>query len=248
MENRKLLLVAISAGIFLVIAVGSAIVFTPQQAEQAPIAAVMHPAPSGMAVNVTPAQPVIPAIPPGAAHPAAVDPIDMVRGPVDVLGLQPPPEGAFAPPGDFVVTGVQQPAPPVVITVPRPTVMPSAPAPVRPAPVAPAPAPVRPAPAVAAPVPAPPAPAVIRNDYWVQTGSFSTIANAERARDDLAFMGITAVIENREVAGRTWFRVRVGPYTSHTEANYWLALIRAMDGFDSDIERYRPTVWQTARR
>jgi DedD protein len=34
------------------------------------------------------------------------------------------------------------------------------------------------------------------------------------------------------VDGQTWYRVRVGPYTSENEAGYWLALVRAINGFD----------------
>jgi DedD protein len=33
------------------------------------------------------------------------------------------------------------------------------------------------------------------------------------------------------VDGQIWYRVRVGPYTSENEANYWLALVRAVEGF-----------------
>jgi DedD protein len=33
------------------------------------------------------------------------------------------------------------------------------------------------------------------------------------------------------VDGRIWYRVRVGPYTSENEASYWLALVKAIDGF-----------------
>ena len=243
MEKRKLLLVAISAGIFLVIAIGAAIVFTPHPPVAPPRVATIYPAPGGTAINATPPH----VQPPAPVQPAPVDPVGMVRAPVDNLGLQRLPDAAARQGGEFVVTAPGQAAPGTVITVPRPT---AAAVPAPPARrVEPAPAP-RPAPA-AEPRPAPVRPAPqprAHNDYWVQAGSFSTIANAERARDELAFWGITSIIENRVVDGRNWFRVRIGPYSSQDEADHWLALIRSIDGFDSDYDRYRPAVWQTARR
>ena len=76
------------------------------------------------------------------------------------------------------------------------------------------------------------------NDYWVQTGAFSTILLAEAVKETLASKGITSIIENANVNGRTLFRVRVGPYTSQNEANYWLALIKSMDGFEDSQVRH----------
>jgi len=74
------------------------------------------------------------------------------------------------------------------------------------------------------------------NSYWVQTGAFSTKIRAEGAKDSLASKGITSIIDNRDIDGKTWYRVRVGPYMSETEANYWLALVKTIDGFgDSQV-------------
>ena len=92
----------------------------------------------------------------------------------------------------------------------------------------------------------PSAPATVqanqRDDFWVQTGSFSTIARAELVKENLSTRGITSLIENRDIDGRTFYRVRVGPYTSYNEASYWLSLIQSIDGFqDSQI-------WQTPAR
>ncbi|MDR2177126.1 MAG: SPOR domain-containing protein [Treponema sp.] len=68
-------------------------------------------------------------------------------------------------------------------------------------------------------------------DYWIQTGAFSAMIRAESAKENLAAKGLNPVIDNREVDGQIWYRVRIGPYTSENEANYWLALVRAVDGF-----------------
>ena len=80
-------------------------------------------------------------------------------------------------------------------------------------------------------------PARIYDDFWVQTGAFSTVASAEWVKEILASRGITSIIENRIIDGRNLFRVRVGPYTSQNEANYWLALIQSMDGFEDSQVR-----------
>jgi DedD protein len=126
--------------------------------------------------------------------------------------------------------------------------------PARPAP-APAPKPAatataKPAATVAAPAAKPasastskPADAkTATNDYWVQTGAFTVKIRAEDAKETLASSGITSIIENRIVDGKTWYRVRLGPYTSEKEANYWLALVQSIDGFSESQVR------QTVRR
>jgi DedD protein len=124
----------------------------------------------------------------------------------------------------------------LIVDVPRPrtVAVPDAPRAAKPASV---PA-VRQAPAAPAPKAkaAPSAPASkARNNYWVQTGSFSTIARAEAVKDTLSTKGISSLVENREVQGKTYFRVRVGPYTSQNEADYWLALIKSINGFEESL-------------
>ena len=74
------------------------------------------------------------------------------------------------------------------------------------------------------------------NNYWVQTGAFSSKIRAEGAKESLEAKGVTSIIDNSDINGRTWYRVRVGPYVSENEANYWLALVKAIDGFaDSQV-------------
>ncbi|MCL2209618.1 MAG: SPOR domain-containing protein [Treponema sp.] len=80
------------------------------------------------------------------------------------------------------------------------------------------------------------------NDYWVQTGAFSAKVRAEDAKGKLDSKGFVSIIENREVEGRLWYRVRLGPYTSEKEANYWLALVKEIDGFGES--QVRQTVRQ----
>jgi DedD protein len=76
------------------------------------------------------------------------------------------------------------------------------------------------------------------NDFWVQTGAFSAQVRAEDARELLAAKGITSIVENREINGKIWYRVRLGPYTSEREANHWLEIVKLINGFsDSQIRQ-----------
>jgi len=76
------------------------------------------------------------------------------------------------------------------------------------------------------------------NDFWVQTGAFSAQVRAEDARELLATKGITSIVENREINGKIWYRVRLGPYTSEREANHWLEIVKLINGFsDSQIRQ-----------
>ena len=68
-------------------------------------------------------------------------------------------------------------------------------------------------------------------DYWVQAGSFSTRERADGVKSTLGTKGISAIVTNQEINGNTFYRVRVGPYTSQNEADYWLAMIKSIDGF-----------------
>jgi DedD protein len=87
----------------------------------------------------------------------------------------------------------------------------------------------------------------VYNAYWVQTGSFPSRTQADKAREILAARGLTAVIENGDVKGETWYRVRVGPYTSQNEADYWLSLIKSING-KPYIDLASSIVWQSFAR
>ncbi len=68
-------------------------------------------------------------------------------------------------------------------------------------------------------------------EYWIQTGSFTGKLNAEKARDALNARYLSAEIFTKEVGGSTTYRVRVGPYASKTEADYWLGTIKEIADF-----------------
>ena len=80
------------------------------------------------------------------------------------------------------------------------------------------------------------APKKMHRDFWVQAGSFSTRERADGVKVTLDTKGISAIVTNQEINGNTYYRVRIGPYTSQNEADYWLAMVKSIDGFqDSQI-------------
>jgi cell division septation protein DedD len=68
-------------------------------------------------------------------------------------------------------------------------------------------------------------------EYWIQTGSFSSKINAEKARETLTARYLAAEIFTKDQAGKTSYRVRVGPYKTKTEAEYWLGTITEIKDF-----------------
>jgi DedD protein len=250
MEKKKIILVAVSIGVFLVILIGASIlVFSPKT-----------PSPVASSVTGNSGSSVMPAersLPAGEALPEA-DKIDLVQGPgKEGQDLKPAPSSNKPRDNVFYIygenpgqttTAVERPSATnnqVVIEVPSSAPVartqpktPSAPAPVKPAAQPPASS-QKPQTAPAAAKPAASSARKLIDNYWVQTGSFSAKTRAETVKDTLASKGITSLIENREVNGTNFFRVRVGPYTSRNEADYWLALIKAIDGFEES------QIWKT---
>lgn len=70
--------------------------------------------------------------------------------------------------------------------------------------------------------------------YWVQAASFTDKMNAETARSILADEKIPAeVFTYQDKKGLTYYRLRVGPYTTESEAEYWNSRIKLIDHFAS---------------
>lgn len=235
MEKKKLLLVAVSVGVFLVLVAGAAIlVFSPQK--------------PGLAAGSQ-----VPASPETSSRSATADPAEMLKS-EDLLGLQEP--GADSPIQENKISTSGEPSeiaakvaePKAVISVPRPQ---SAAVPetssAKPAvkPQSQAAQSVKPPAAAKPAVSAAPAnPASQKKtgkDYWVQAGAYSTRDRADNVKDGLADKGITAIITNQQVNSQTYYRVRIGPYTSKNEADYWLAMIKSIDGFENSL------VWENWR-
>ncbi len=72
--------------------------------------------------------------------------------------------------------------------------------------------------------------------YFVQAGAFARNQDAEQQRARLALMGLTAKITEREQAGRTVYRVRMGPYPAREAADNLLQRLQSQ-AIDSQIVR-----------
>jgi DedD protein len=280
MEKKKLLLVAVSVGVFLTIVISASIlIFSPRTGGT--VVSAPKPIPVGTAGG---SEGSVRVDSPLRTQPATVDAAEMVRNADSIQGLQPLPASSapIQEPNFYIGNNTIQPETAVttvtpaekpgessdalVISVPKPNTAPNpVPSPAaaqtktasaaKPAPAASKPAPVvAQKPAAGTKTPASVSPAVkpapaaatksaatvkpkVQQDYWVQTGAFSAKIRAEGAKETLADKGITSIIDDREVDGKTWYRVRVGPYTSETEARYWLALVQSIDGFDGSQVR-----------
>ena len=91
MEKKKLLLVAVSVGIFLIIVIGlSILIFLPKNQEQ--------PAGSQVIVRSNSGGEITPAPPPERVEPASIDVMDMLRNREETQGLRALPYQPPAPP------------------------------------------------------------------------------------------------------------------------------------------------------
>jgi DedD protein len=116
-----------------------------------------------------------------------------------------------------------------------------------PAPKAPTPAPRT----VSAPVhvsttrTAPAAPKSVRVvQHWIQVAAYTSDYRAEQAKKVLENKGITGKVMSRDINGKTYFRVRVGPYLTQSEAEQFLGKIKTINEFNSS---YISLVYATVR-
>jgi DedD protein len=264
-EQKKLLLVAVSVGVFLLVTITAAIVMMTPKVNNIEGASFTssRPYPAGGA-DLTGIVPPMPSQPRETAQisrepevpveePQQTTSADRIEGDRLTIGIPRPttaavPDNGNIPPASRPIATVAPAAPrtaPAVQTAPSAQAAPSAqsvPATAtRPTatttaarPATPAARPASPSPTARTTTPA----RTTTNDYWVQTGAFTAQVRAEDAKELLATKGITSIIENRQIDGKTWYRVRLGPYTSEKEANYWLALVKTIDGFgDSQVRQ-----------
>src|SRR5690606_17185665 len=82
----------------------------------------------------------------------------------------------------------------------------------------------------------PPPPAADPFAYFVQAGAFRNHAEAEAQRARLSLMGVEARVTEREQAGRTVYRVRVGPLQNKDAADRVKDRLTG-NGFDAALVR-----------
>src|SRR5574344_256106 len=74
--------------------------------------------------------------------------------------------------------------------------------------------------------------AKLPDSFWVQAASYATKKNADEARATLDANKIPCeVFTYKDAKGKLFYRVRVGPYTTKSEAEYWKDRITAIDLF-----------------
>jgi len=220
-EQKKLLLVAVSVGVFLLVTITAAIAILTPKANTQETAITAQPYSSGRLQPATVGndqQPASTAMNTNEGSGGAADALDNDRLTINI----PKPTAAAVPDSQEALTPARNVA----------TVAPAKPAAEKPA------ASKSSGSKSTASKPAAQAKTKTTKDYWVQTGAFIAKVRAEDTREILASKGITSIIENSEINGKTWYRVRVGPYTSENEAKYWLALVKTIDGFgDSQVRQ-----------
>ena len=220
-EQKKLLLVAVSVGVFLLVTITAAIAILTPKANMQETAINTQPYSSGRLQPATVGSDI--QQPASTAQETKVNQIESPA--VDVKN------------NDRLTINV---AKPTTVAVPdNQETLPAARSVATVAPAAKPAATSKPA-ASKSPAAKPAAPAKTKTtkDYWVQTGAFMAKIRAEDSKELLASKGITSIIENSEINGKTWYRVRVGPYISESEAKHWLDLVKTIDGFgDSQIRQ-----------
>ncbi|MBO4858546.1 MAG: SPOR domain-containing protein [Treponema sp.] len=91
----------------------------------------------------------------------------------------------------------------------------------------------KPAPAKTTAAPAPAPKTVTR--FWVQVAAYTNKKTAENAREILSENKITSdIFTYQDNKNRLFYRVRVGPYTTKSEAEYWQAKISKISDFSKE--------------
>ena len=76
-------------------------------------------------------------------------------------------------------------------------------------------------------------PASTQESFWVQAAAYSNKQYAEEARSILANNKMTPEVFTVDSNGQIMYRVRVGPYQSKQEAEYWQSAIASIDKFSN---------------
>ncbi len=67
--------------------------------------------------------------------------------------------------------------------------------------------------------------------FWVQAASYSSKKKADEARSILDENQVQCEVFTYEMNGTLYYRVRVGPYTTKTEATYWKNQVDSLEQF-----------------
>ena len=81
--------------------------------------------------------------------------------------------------------------------------------------------------------PAPQPREITVTEYWIQAGSYTSPSRAQEVASVLEDQGLVSKITTRALSGKTYYRVRIGPYMSKGEAEKFLEWVKAVKGFES---------------
>jgi cell division septation protein DedD len=72
-------------------------------------------------------------------------------------------------------------------------------------------------------------------ELWIQVASFTSRGKADDLKDKLAQKGMSSLITVKDISGKSWYRVRIGPYSAKAEADGWLAKVKAISGCEEAV-------------
>lgn len=82
-------------------------------------------------------------------------------------------------------------------------------------------------------------------EYWIQAASYTSKFRAEQSKLKLEEQGLSARVVSKLVNNQTYFRVRIGPFSKKEEAEKFLMWVRDIDGYG---ESYVSVVYSTRQR
>ena len=69
-----------------------------------------------------------------------------------------------------------------------------------------------------------------KGSYWIQVGSYATMDAADKTKKDLSAKGYTSSIQSITANGKTYHRVKIGPYANRADVDSLLPKIKALPG------------------
>lgn len=206
MEQQKLLWTILSVGILILILLGAGMFFF-LPSDSTGLAQNGKTTEWTKAASPAPKDTPAPAAPPQASKP------EIKKTPVQT---SPAPKAAPEPSAAPAPKTAQAPAPKQA-TTPAPKATP-----------APATKPVQ-TPAQTQPA-KPAASTAAKGSFWIQVGSYATMDAADKTKKELSAKGYTSSIQTIAKDGKTYHRVKIGPYASRSEVDTLLPKIKALPG------------------
>ncbi len=68
------------------------------------------------------------------------------------------------------------------------------------------------------------------DEFWIQAASFTSRGRADELKQLLSEKGVAALISVKDIAGKSWYRVRIGPYSVKADADGWLGRLKGIAG------------------